>query len=418
MKLFTSFLVLCICQVFITRVDSQPVSQILGFLEVFDSSDSTSTYIGRKSGQMVTANLKNNVSLGSYSAFKLTSGYLNTFIGYNSGRFTTDGVANTFIGGGAGQNNNSGYNNVFVGSNTANISSSGYYNAFIGSNSGQVNTSGSCNSSLGYLSGGNNTTSTHNTFLGYNTRLSADGIDHSTAIGYDTQVETDSTIKLGNSWDKTIATGRMIIGNKTVPRAPLSVYANAGPGEIYLEGSGSFAGIKLSSSVAGMGANAVFTIAHFDGTTANNRFAVNSLGHVEVGLLGSAGATALCRNGSSEIASCSSSIRYKEEVVSYANGMELIDQMRPVSYKWKGTEVYDLGLIAEEIAEIEPLLIVYNDKNEIEGIKYDRIIPILINALKRQENIIQSQAKSISDNQLNTERMEKRLAKIEAVLNR
>ena len=51
----------------------------------------------------------------------------------------------------------------------------------------------------------------------------------------------------------------------------------------------------------------------------------------------------------------------------------------------------DLGLVAEEVAKIEPLLTTTNDKGEIEGVKYDRIGVVLINAIKEQQAQIEIQ---------------------------
>jgi len=45
----------------------------------------------------------------------------------------------------------------------------------------------------------------------------------------------------------------------------------------------------------------------------------------------------------------------------------------------------DMGLVAEEVAEIEPLLTSTNDKGEVEGVKYDRVGVVLINAVKEQQ---------------------------------
>ena len=37
------------------------------------------------------------------------------------------------------------------------------------------------------------------------------------------------------------------------------------------------------------------------------------------------------------------------------------------------------------MADIEPLLVTYNDKGQVEGVKYDRIGVVLINAIKELE---------------------------------
>ncbi len=52
-----------------------------------------------------------------------------------------------------------------------------------------------------------------------------------------------------------------------------------------------------------------------------------------------------------------------------------------------------MGLVAEEVAEVEPLLVNYNENGEVEGVKYDRVGVVLLNAVKEQQIQIESQAK-------------------------
>jgi hypothetical protein len=56
----------------------------------------------------------------------------------------------------------------------------------------------------------------------------------------------------------------------------------------------------------------------------------------------------------------------------------------------------DLGFGAEDIAAIEPLLVTRNDKGEVEGVKYDRITAVLVNAVKEQQAQINRQQKEIA----------------------
>ena len=48
----------------------------------------------------------------------------------------------------------------------------------------------------------------------------------------------------------------------------------------------------------------------------------------------------------------------------------------------------DVGLVAEEVEKVEPSLTTRNDKGEVEGVKYDRIGVILVNAVKEQQEEI------------------------------
>ena len=127
------------------------------------------------------------------------------------------------------------------------------------------------------------------------------------------------------------------------------------------------------------------------GTTESMR--ILSSGKVSIATPGSAGATHLCRNSTDEISFCSSSIRYKSNINSFGSGLSLIKKLRPVSFNWKSNNSLDFGLVAEEVAEVEPLLITRNDKGDIEGVKYDRVGVVLVNAVNEQQQLIEAQQK-------------------------
>lgn len=56
--------------------------------------------------------------------------------------------------------------------------------------------------------------------------------------------------------------------------------------------------------------------------------------------------------------------------------------------------MHDLGLGAEDVAAIEPLLVTYNKDGQVEGVKYDRIGVVLVNAVKEQQGHIESLQKN------------------------
>ena len=56
-----------------------------------------------------------------------------------------------------------------------------------------------------------------------------------------------------------------------------------------------------------------------------------------------------------------------------------------------------MGLVAEEVAEVEPLLVTTNKQGEIEGVKYDRVGVVLINAVKEQQAQIEQQQMQIAE---------------------
>ena len=122
-------------------------------------------------------------------------------------------------------------------------------------------------------------------------------------------------------------------------------------------------------------------------------------GFIRVVQLGSAGSTALCQNGNDTISTCSSSLRYKSNIVPFNSGLNLINRLRPVSFNWKEGGMADMGLVAEEVAAIEPLLTTRNKDGQVEGVKYDRIGVVLVNAVKEQQAQIARQAQQLAAQQ-------------------
>ena len=87
--------------------------------------------------------------------------------------------------------------------------------------------------------------------------------------------------------------------------------------------------------------------------------------------------------------------------------------MRPVTFDWKGRAEPDLGLVADDVAEIDPLLITYDREGKIQGIKYDRIGVVLINAVKEQQAQISGQHKQISSQQSQIEAQDAKIKSLE-----
>ena len=68
-------------------------------------------------------------------------------------------------------------------------------------------------------------------------------------------------------------------------------------------------------------------------------------------------------------------------------------QLRPVTYRYKeafadGSRPVDYGLIAEEVAEVYPDLVVRSADGEIQTIQYQKLTPMLLNELQKQAETI------------------------------
>ena len=105
-------------------------------------------------------------------------------------------------------------------------------------------------------------------------------------------------------------------------------------------------------------------------------------GEVRIESVNGGGSTQLCLNTSSnEIATCSSSARYKNDIQPLELGLEDVLALRPVGYRWTHDGSEDVGFVAEEVAEIDERLIHRNDRGEVEGVRYDRLNALLVNAV-------------------------------------
>ena len=77
-----------------------------------------------------------------------------------------------------------------------------------------------------------------------------------------------------------------------------------------------------------------------------------------------------------------SSIRYKDNIETVKYGLDKVLQMRGVTYTKKDTGLKELGLIAEEINEILPEVVLKNEEGEPDSVSYGRITAVLIEAIK------------------------------------
>jgi collagen type VII alpha len=77
-----------------------------------------------------------------------------------------------------------------------------------------------------------------------------------------------------------------------------------------------------------------------------------------------------------------SSLRYKENVETIKYGLDKVLQMRGVTYDKKDNGVKEMGVIAEEVYELLPEVVLKNEEGEIDSVSYGRITAVLIEAIK------------------------------------
>ena len=86
----------------------------------------------------------------------------------------------------------------------------------------------------------------------------------------------------------------------------------------------------------------------------------------------------------------SSARRYKKNIVDMDDTSWIYD-LRPVEFDFKENDVHDYGLIAEEVEEVNPEFVFYNNYDgqiTIEGVHYQKLIPVLLKEIQVHKNTI------------------------------
>jgi hypothetical protein len=420
------------------------LGSINGTQRVLSAPGGTNLFVGFGAGTN-NAGGGGNTFFGHAAGQQNTSGGGNSFFGRTVGLNNISGSSNSFFGVEAGDSNTTGSLNTFIGEDTGDRNTTGSNNTFIGAEANftvENLTSSDNNTLLGSLtrvsSGINNGTAigfralvaqSDSLVLGGITGFNS-GTDTRVGIGTTSpgavlDVQRDQNTIPETARFTTFGSANEILsrsagGTRAIPTATPSGQILLQLGATGHDGSG-FATfskasiqaiaaetwtptaqgtrIRFNTTLSGTTASTIRMTINDDGnvgigtTTPDDKLDVNGI--IRVTSLGSGNTISLCRNSSFQISNCSSSLRYKTHVATLHSGLSLIKRLRPVTFTWKADRAPDLGLIAEEVAKVEPLLTFRNSKGEIEGVKYDRLSVALVNAVKEQQTQIEQQQAQI-----------------------
>jgi hypothetical protein len=309
---------------------------------------------------------------------------------------------------------NTGPQNTFVGESAGASNTAGSSNAFFGKSAGLLNSTGSGNAFFGVGAGVLNTTGIGNVIIGDNAEVGAGNLTNAIAIGHLAQVDASNSLVLGsiNGVNSAIADTNVGIGT-TAPRQKLHVKGQgvftADPAA-FDPGDGVGSAIRIGFSSTG---DYGYINANNTGVTAKNLVLQpnSSQGNVGIGTTAplrllhvngrarigtiplEASNGSVCFLGSTgDLVQCgASSLKWKTNVQPFRSGLDIIQRLRPISFNWKQDGRPDIGLGAEDVAKVAPSLTFLNSKGEAEGVKYERLSMLLINAIKEQQEQIQQQ---------------------------
>ncbi|MEW6007848.1 MAG: tail fiber domain-containing protein, partial [bacterium] len=86
-----------------------------------------------------------------------------------------------------------------------------------------------------------------------------------------------------------------------------------------------------------------------------------------------------------------SSKRWKKNITPIDNPLSKVAKLRGVYFDWKEGDKHDIGLIAEEVGKVIPEVVTYEENGtDASGLDYSRLVALLIEAIKAQQNQIDS----------------------------
>lgn len=160
------------------------------------------------------------------------------------------------------------------------------------------------------------------------------------------------------------------------PTGKYAIVATGNPSGIQLNNSGgSQHNYGLRSGVVATGS---FDIS--DDTAASSRFSISSAGAVAfpaVSTTASAANAFLDNAASNNLLRSTSSARYKKDIGDLLDAERVVMHLRPVRFHSLASAdshtAWFYGLVAEEVAKIEPSLVNYDKQGRPDGVQYDRV---------------------------------------------
>ncbi len=98
-----------------------------------------------------------------------------------------------------------------------------------------------------------------------------------------------------------------------------------------------------------------------------------------------------------QLGTASSSRRFKKEIKPMDKTSEAILALKPVTFSYKSdkTGTPQFGLIAEEVAEVNPNLVVRDQNGQIYTVRYDAVNAMLLNEFLKEHRKVEQQESTI-----------------------
>ncbi len=325
-------------------------------------------------------------------------GDFNTFLGVNAGNFTMTGEGNTGVGHNALFSNTMGVGNTATGDAALGFNTQGNDNTATGEAALSGNTTGSFNTATGAFALRLNTTGDTGFF---NTATGTLALANNASGSFNTAI--GRLALFGNeSSDANTAVGASALGNTTGSNnigigLDGGLDLTTGSNNICIGTSG-VAGESGTIRIGAAGRQTATFIAGISGQT-------------------SPGGVAVFVTATGKLGTVTSSRRVKDDIKEIGEESDGLMRLRPVAFRYKPeidpTGLTQYGLIAEEVADVYPDLVVYDRDGRPETVRYHLVNALLLNEVQKQHRIAKAQEKLIEQQKAEIEGLKARLTRLE-----
>jgi hypothetical protein len=301
-----------------------------------------------------------SLDITAAAAGELYLGVNDNYLPDNSGGWkATIGDNDTASGIGALYSNTSGQYDTATGFNALFSNTTGNGNSAYGANALASNTTGANNTAFGYESLQANTTGKGNAAQGVNALSSNTTGIRNLGIGNNALYNNNGSYNIGLGFEGGY---NVTTGSNNIEIGTSGTASDNNTIRIGVQGTQTF------TSIAGI----------FGTTLTGSAVYVTSTGQLGV---------------------VASSERYKTDITSITDQPEKLKQLRPVSFHLKddphGPVQY--GLIAEEVDNVYPELVIRDMNGQIQGVRYEELAPMLLSDLQHERAETAEKIQSLSE---------------------
>jgi Chaperone of endosialidase len=282
-------------------------------------------------------------------------------------------------------------------------------------------TTGSANTAVGWFSLFSNTGGSFNTAAGAGALL-FNAAEHNSALG--AAALLNNTTGFNNTATGTGALSSNTIGTENTANGAFALVSNitgiantaVGNNALFASTGGFNTALGASAGIGVTTASNVIVIGtNFFGANVNNSCFINNIRDTTTA---NNNAIPVLIDSAGQLGTQSSSIRFKKEIKPMDTTSESILSLKPVTFHYKSdkTNRPEFGLIAEEVAKVDPDLVVRDASGEIYTVRYDAVNAMLLNEFLKEHRKVEKLEATVLEQQKQIKALTAGLEKVSARL--